>query len=260
MDNANFWLNRVQKETDKLYDLSLKQYRKELKKAYKYCMAECEKEMVGLYVDISQDKASLNDLYRYGRYDKLYNQLGGYLIDNGKQEYKLLDSTLETMYDDVQHMIKGLAPMDIPMANKKQIAEVVKAVWCQDGKSFSDRIWLDKANMQQRLSKGLVNCVSTGASKDKLVKDIAANMDVAFNQSDCLVRTELCRIQNQSAADSYMAAGITEYEIVAAEDERTCDLCGKMNGKRFAFDEMQVGVNMPPWHPNDRCTIIPVIK
>ena len=39
MDNANFWLNRVQKETDKLYDLSLKQYCKQSSKVHTFSPA-----------------------------------------------------------------------------------------------------------------------------------------------------------------------------------------------------------------------------
>ncbi len=260
MQNNDYWAKRIATETEKLYDLSLKQYRKELKKAYKSNMADIKSEMLDLYVDISQDKASLNDLYRYGRYKRLYDSLGNMLIDNGKQEFKLLDSTLQNLYYDVQHMVADFAPLDVPIANKKQIAEVVKQVWATDGKSFSDRIWINKADMQQRLSKGLVNCIATGTNKDKLVADIATNMNVGFNQADRIVRTELCRVQNQSAADSYISAGVAEYEIVAAEDERTCDVCSDMNGKRFAFSEMQVGVNCPPWHPNCRCALVPVIK
>lgn len=244
-----YWIHRISDESNKLYDLSLKEYRKQLKKAYKASMADIENEMLGLYLDISNDKASLNDLYRYGRYTRLYNSLGDMLVDNGKQEYKLLDNTLSAMYGEVNQLIADLAPLDVPIANKRQIAEVVKAVWATDGKSFSDRIWLDKADLQQRLGKGLINTVATGTSKDKLVASIRDNMGVGFNQSDRIVRTELTRTLNQAAADSYISAGVTEYQILAAEDERTCDVCGKMNGKRFAFRDMQVGVNCPPLHP-----------
>lgn len=38
--------------------------------------------------------------------------------------------------------------------------------------------------------------------------------------------------------------------------ERTCKVCGGLDGKRFKLSEKQEGVNFPPVHPNCRCTTI----
>lgn len=60
MQNNAYWAKRIATETEKLYDLSLKQYRKELKKAYKSNMADIKSEMLDLYVEISQDSRRSN--------------------------------------------------------------------------------------------------------------------------------------------------------------------------------------------------------
>lgn len=255
-----YWQKRIAEEEQRLYDLSLEQYQKELAKAYKAALAEVKAEVLKLYSDIKDEKASLNDLYRYGRLNKLYDTLGNLLLEYGKEEYSELNTSLSDMYLQVCKTIKDLSPLDVPIPNKTQINEAVKLIWSTDKKSYSARIWLNRAELQQRLGKGIVNTIAAGQSKDKLVLAVQKEFDVSFSQSDRLVRTELTRIMNQSAADSYKAAGCEEFEFLATEDERTCDICSKLNGKRFPFSKLEYGVNCPPLHPNDRCTIIPVVK
>ncbi|MBQ0099695.1 MAG: minor capsid protein [Firmicutes bacterium] len=49
------------------------------------------------------------------------------------------------------------------------------------------------------------------------------------------------------------------YEVLVSPDERTCDDCGEYDGQQFLLSEMVVGVNAPPFHPNCRDCIVPVI-
>lgn len=45
---------------------------------------------------------------------------------------------------------------------------------------------------------------------------------------------------------------------MASFGERTCDVCGGLDGRRFKLSEKQPGVNFPPLHPNCRCTTVAV--
>lgn len=45
---------------------------------------------------------------------------------------------------------------------------------------------------------------------------------------------------------------------MASFGERTCDVCGGLDGQRFKLSEKQPGVNFPPLHPNCRCTTVAV--
>lgn len=106
----------------------------------------------------------------------------------------------------------------------------------------------------------MVDCVSGGLPKDKAVNEIC-NLAINGNRSaaDRIVRTELTRIQNAAAADTYKAAGIEKYEYSAVDDDRTSEECAALDGKIFRLDEAVVGENFPPIHPNCRCTIIPIV-
>lgn len=67
---------------------------------------------------------------------------------------------------------------------------------------------------------------------------------------------KMAHIQTQAAQQRYIDYGITEVEVLADEDERRCEVCGKLHGKRFKITE-----TMPvPAHPRCRCCIVPVIN
>lgn len=99
----------------------------------------------------------------------------------------------------------------------------------------------------------------SGKSVRRMANVIMDRFGVGYRAAECLMRTETSYVQNQTAAKSYEDAGCTEYEILTASDRRTCRRCAAQNGRRYLFTEMQVGENAPPFHPNCRCTILPVV-
>ena len=84
--------------------------------------------------------------------------------------------------------------------------------------------------------------------------------NVTYNQAKRITKTELSHILVQSAVDRYKAAGIDAYQFYTVEDERTCEECGALHGQIFPFLNAEIGENMPPIHPNCRCTILPIIE
>ena len=52
----------------------------------------------------------------------------------------------------------------------------------------------------------------------------------------------------------YQLSNIDEYEFMAALDERTCEVCGSLDGKHFKVSDAKPGVNFPPMHEGCRCT------
>jgi SPP1 gp7 family putative phage head morphogenesis protein len=63
----------------------------------------------------------------------------------------------------------------------------------------------------------------------------------------------------QSDLDRYKQYGIKYYEFYADTDDRTCDKCAALDGKRFKLKQAKFGVNCPPMHDGCRCCILPVI-
>ena len=146
------------------------------------------------------------------------------------------------------------------MEQQNAAEKVLESIWCSDGKHWSDRIWSNKNKLQDRIEKGLMDCISRGVSKDELVKTLMDDFGKGFSDADRIARTELTYVQNQAAKDRYEAAGIKKYQYLAEIDSRTSNICKELNGKEFNFTVSSVGVNMPPMHTNCRSTIIPVVE
>ena len=66
----------------------------------------------------------------------------------------------------------------------------------------------------------------------------------------------MTEVSNEAEMKALKDSGIAKYEYVATLDERTCPVCGRLDGKVFAVSDAKKGINMPPMHPNCRCTHI----
>lgn len=79
-------------------------------------------------------------------------------------------------------------------------------------------------------------------------------MGQGFNECHRLVRTETMHYLNDATLQRYKDADVKYVQILAAKDERTCDICGGYHEKVYPIEEC---VHVP-LHANCRCTIIPV--
>lgn len=127
------------------------------------------------------------------------------------------------------------------------------------GRNYSARIWRNTDQLAQMLEDEIEAAFLSGKSVRRMANAIMDRFGVGYRAAECLMRTETSYVQNQTAAKSYEDAGCTEYEILTASDRRTCRRCAAQNGRRYLFTEMQAGENAPPFHPNCRCTILPVV-
>lgn len=238
-------------------------------------MREVERDMKSLLFDLSKDEVKINDLYRYNRYWELRNDLNKKLVVLGQKEIRLMDKDLINMYMRVQDYFnknpKFLAktqdgkvvkminanPIDMksPLVSEKAQA-VVDSVWCADGKYWSERVWDRMDKLQSSLEQGLTDVITRGVGPDEIAKTIATEFNKEFKVARTLVRTELNHVYTQAAAERYQDAGCEYYEVLSAQSD---DECFDMNGTIISFKEMEEGENCPPFHPNCRCSILPVL-
>lgn len=256
---SNYWQNRELKQREAQYDKTLAEYEAELAKQYKRALTAVKKDIEILYDEllIASGNGTLlaSDLYKYNRYFTLGKSLNKQLKALGQKEIEITDKKLLDMYAITSASVGKSIGFNGDF-NQKTAKEVIDSIWCADGKHWSQRIWRNKAQLQISLEKGLIDCISRGVSKDELVKQLMADFDVGYRTADRIARTELSYVQNQATLRKYKEAGLEEYEILVAHDERTCDVCGKQNGKRYKIKDAKVGVNFPPLHANCRCAIL----
>lgn len=259
----NYWQKRELKQRELQYDRTLAQYEAELRKQYQQSLKAVSRDIEKLYDELLVSSADgtllASDLYKYNRYFSLMKSLNKQLKALGGKEITITNQKLLDMYAITSSSV-GKSIGFSGEFNQKTAKEVINSIWCADGKHWSNRIWQNKAQLQVALEKGLIDCVSRGVSKDELVKTLMETFDISYRKADRIARTELSYVQNKAAINKYIEAGIDEYEILSAHDERTCPICSKMNGKRFKIAEMAVGENAPPFHANCRCSVLGVIK
>lgn len=111
--------------------------------------------------------------------------------------------------------------------------------------------------MEQQVSEGIM----LGEHPDKIsarIRKVAPHVNKVVANRDA--RTMITTVANDCHMDSYKRAGVKRYEVVATYDERTCPVCGSLDGRKFPIEDAVAGKNYPPLHPNCRCTTVAVLS
>ena len=155
----------------------------------------------------------------------------------------------------MRDMTGGVVSQAVP--DLQGMLRAMDTAW--SGRNYSARIWRNTDQLAQMLEDEIEAAFLSGKSVRRMANVIMDRFGVGYRAAECLMRTETSYVQNQTAARSYQDVGCTDYEILTASDRRTCRRCAAQNGRRYLFTEMQAGENAPPFHPNCRCTILPVV-
>lgn len=225
---------------------------------------KAQEKVIGQFIEIYEKvlsnieegkTPSAADLYKLDTYWQGQKQLRDILKELGNVEAEMLSQAFTSQYIGVYESIalpgvETFSTMDLTIAH-----EIINQVWCADGKSWSERIWDNTAELAQTLEHELTQCLVTGKKTTELKHILQEKFNVSYHRAEALVRTEMAHIQNEAARKRYEDNGISEIEIWAPKDERQCEHCGTLHRKRFP-----VGGNLPvPAHPNCRCTVLPVV-
>ena len=255
----NYWANRLD-EQNTLFDQIEKETDDIVRQLYINVLNDLLKDVRLLYADIEANNEKgivrISDLYKNDRYYKLANTLNSKLVKLGSKEIEIYNEKFLKMYEEE----KELLTVDnyIPDNNAQ---EVVNEIWTPDGIPWSQRVWANQEGLQMRVMTEITNCFSRGVSVNRAAANLAEEFNVSIHNAERLVRTELSRVQNQSALNRYKQAGIKKYKVIGAHDEKTCsEKCEAIIGKEFNIDDANVGTTLPPFHPNCRCGIVPVIR
>lgn len=128
------------------------------------------------------------------------------------------------------------------------------------GGNFSHRVWKNKQKTSNALLHVFRDGIIKGLTPDQMARELTQKLKgLEYSDALRLVTTELNRLSNEAIVENFEEAGVTEFIFQAEVDSRTSEICLSMNGKRFKANELKIGINQPPLHPNCRSTLIPVI-
>lgn len=138
--------------------------------------------------------------------------------------------------------------------NTKIIDKALSKTWL--GENYSDRVWKNKARLLSSIETTFMQGLAMGKGVKDIAKQVANDCNVAYKSALRLVTTESGHIANEATFDSYKEHGVEQYRYVASPDERTCPICGTLDGEVFKMSEKEEGINHPEMHPNCRCTTV----
>ena len=261
----SYWFDRLHKQTQWQLEKTIQEAEEVLGELYRVAanrtVSEIGKLLTILEGELGTGNIRPNDLYRYNRYFEILANLNSELTSLGQAEIKILDEKMLKMYNSVQTTLDTLqlTPIKYSQVTSGRAEDVIKSIWCSDGKHWSQRVWGNIANMEQDVMRALTDCIARGVPKNVVIQELMDKWNSGYERTDMLIRTELSYIRNQSAVDRYTAAGLTEYEWIC-KGPRPCKVCLGLNHKKFSLAEAQAGVNLPPEHPNCCCAILPVVN
>ena len=146
---------------------------------------------------------------------------------------------------------------DLHDLDSNQLDKILSRPWSMDGRTFSDRIWVNKQQLIGSLQTQLTQAVIRGESPNVLIKNLAQQMNVDKNKAGRLVMTESAAFASASQRDAFNALNVERFEIVATLDNRTSEICQELDGEVFDMKDYQVGVTAPPFHPWCRTVTAP---
>ena len=188
------------------------------------------------------------------KYFRLQEEIGSISSSLGEIGNKELEKTLETVYIDTFENTTG----SIYKLDKQAIEKAVKTPWTNDGREFSERVWKNTDLFQENLRATLSNSITKGESIQKSVKEFKRIYGNTTYNTSRLIRTETLAIHNRASLDSYEELGMEYLEVLAEAD--ACDICADHNGNKVLVSEAEQGVNIPPFHPNCKCCIMPITR
>lgn len=168
----------------------------------------------------------------------------------------------QSAYDETKRQAGILG--EATQLTNKQVMQVVNASFKVG--DFSDNIWADKRQLQKNLMNAITRSITLGENPRKLASDFAKEMNTSTNNAVRILRTEIGQVQIAQQKANYEENNIEYYQII--REPGACKHCIEMgndaktidNAPKFKVSELVVGVNAPLFHPNCRCSTVPVVK
>lgn len=258
---SNYWQNRLANAQAAITEKNLKQVEKKLAKYYASTMERVIKDFESVYNKVlsQQEKGQAVTpalLYRMDAYWQMQGQLRHELQKLGDRKVAALSKAFEENFFEVYYSL-GIEGMEaFSTFDKAAVRQMINNIWVADGKTFSQRVWDNTSRLLETLNEQLTHCVVVGKKTTELKKLLQERFGVSYHRADTLARTELCHIQTQAAQKRYEDYGIQYVEVLVDLDERTCDKCKALIGKKFLTTETPP----LPLHPNERCALVPVVE
>ena len=199
-------------------------------------------------------------IYKLNRLQGLHQSMNMKLLELGAFEQEVFEEHLLKTYGKNYKALMielGLGSTFVAVSDTV-IRSTIYTKWVK-GQNFSERIWGNKEKMLGYMQNEFRDGLARGDNYKSIARDMQRRFDVGAYDARRLVTTEAAFVLNQSHRKGYTDNGVEEYDIDAIMDGKTSVICRNMDGKRFKFEEAEVGLNFPPFHTRCRTTFTGVL-
>lgn len=133
---ANYWKRRELIERVRLFNATEADLQKLLQKEYLRVYKEVRTMLIELINSLPANPTS-DMIYREDKYYKLLSELQFKLDNLGQFEKDHMTDTFKNYFVDNANQIEGTFTLAV---DDERVISAINAVWCGDGKNFSDRI------------------------------------------------------------------------------------------------------------------------
>lgn len=209
--------------------------------------------------NILRDINALKARAQVTRYEKLLDAIDAKLIEiTNNVQITLEDHLIGAYTRSYQSALELVGINSKSVVNNRAIEFVIRYPFC--GAMFSDRIWRNKRQLLNCINDDLTKGLVRGDSIQKMGKSLKERCRVAKFQSERLVRTESMNCMTRGTLDGYEDSKVVDaIEIINTGDNRMCSICSTKGGEVIPLNEAITGDSVPPFHPNCRCCVAPVI-
>lgn len=171
--------------------------------------------------------------------------------------------TLNTTYN-IFHYTKRYDPYYITSTpDIKQLVQIrdthiydhyIKIPWCQDGKTYSDRLYGHVSQFQAKLAYVLEEGITNGRGLEWMQESWRKLTGSTAYDTARLLKTETMAMWSQATKDAYLEMGIEYVEILG--DAECGGICLDYVGEAIPLAEAMLGDSLPPYHPNCACSYV----
>ena len=188
---SNYWQLR---QANEIYNESLKKSEQELGIQYLRLAEKTKKDLLLLYTDIQDQRLKgeevlVSHLYKFDKYYELLNNLNQNLNSLGLKEIAIYNDNLDQLYK-ANFELLGKSYNFSGFLNDQQVEKAINAIWCKDGKHWSNRVWNNKKKLQEIIQNGIIDCVAAGKPKEQMITRLMKDMSSGYSQADRIARTE----------------------------------------------------------------------
>lgn len=250
----NYWSERIANNTWRAYN-SVEEENRTLLEMYQEATLDIANSIYKLGEEIGTATPSLSQVHRLKKLNTLKSKLEDRIKNlTNDIEKKALNNIQDGMKDIYKNIATELDMIDFSEVPERTMKQILNTPWL--GSSFSQKLWGNASILANNLNDILTIGLTQGKTVTQIAIELNNRMNKGFNSCHRLIRTETMHYFNESAKRAYKDSNIQKLEYLTAHDERTCKVCGPLDGKIYDADKFPT----LPIHPNCRCTVLPVIE